>query len=84
MIDDLIFKLIKQKIEYESALRDQFHKIINVDFMVFLRVNRHDLTQVSLYGFDIYVDPLSAVLEIINRIDGLYQHNLVKFEVVEQ
>lgn len=71
MVDELTFTLVKQKVQYDNQLRDHFHKAINVDFLPLLRINRHEITHLSLYGFDIYIDPLSALLEIINRIDGL-------------
>lgn len=55
MIDELQFQLLRQKKSYESTLRDHFHKVLTADFLPFLRINRHELTQVSLFGFDIYV-----------------------------
>lgn len=70
MVDDLMFRLVKQKMHYDGALRDHFHKTLNVDYLPFLRINRYELTQVSLFGFDIYIEPLSAILQILNRIDG--------------
>lgn len=57
-----MFRLVKQRIPYDSALRDHFHKVLSVEFLPFLRINKHELTQVALYGFDIYVEPLSAIL----------------------
>lgn len=62
MVDELTFTLVKQRAQYENQLRDYFHKSINVDYLPLLRINRHEVTQLSLYGFDIYVDPLSAIL----------------------
>ena len=68
--EDLLFRLVRQRIPYDNALRDYFLKLLNVDYLPFIRINRHELTQVSLFGFDIYIEPLSAILEILNRIDG--------------
>lgn len=79
MVEDLTFRLLRQKEPYESTLRDYFHRVLDVDFLPMLRVNRHELTQVSLYGFDIYVEPLAAILEILNRIDRQKQ-NISKYE----
>ena len=62
MIDELTNSLVKEKNPYDNQLRDYFHKAINVDYLPLLRINRHEVTQLSLYGFDIYVDPLSALL----------------------
>lgn len=70
-MEELTFTLVKQRAQYDTSLRDLFHKTLNLDYLPLLRINRHEVTQLSLYGFDIYVDPLSAILEIINRIDGL-------------
>lgn len=42
-----------------------------MSYLPLLRINKHELTQLSLFGFDIYIPPLTAILEIINRIDGL-------------
>lgn len=66
---------------YDNSLRDYFLKLINVDFLPFIRLNKHELTQISLFGFDIYVEPLSAILQILNRIDG-QRHILIK-KIVE-
>lgn len=66
---------------YDNSLRDYFLKLINVDFLPFIRLNKHELTQISLFGFDIYVEPLSAILQILNRMDG-QRHILIK-KIVE-
>ena len=77
MTEDLHQLLIVKKITYHNQLRDYFHRILSVDFLPLLRINRYEITQISLFGFDIYIEPLSAILEIINRIDGL-KHPLMQ------
>ena len=44
-----------RKIPYEMPLREAFQKMLKAEFLPMLRVNRYDLTKLSLYGFDIYV-----------------------------
>lgn len=68
---------------YHNQLRDYFHKVLAIDYLPLLRVNRYEVTQISLYGFDIYIDPLSAILEIINRIDGM-SHPISQAEPQEE
>lgn len=64
--------------EYEVTLRDDFQKILDLDFLPLLRINRHEIIQLALTGFDIYVDheyiqidPLKAILQVLNRVDGV-------------
>ena len=54
-ITDLIDRLVARKIPYELPLREAFQKMLKADFLPMLRVNRFELTKLSLYGFDIYV-----------------------------
>ena len=77
MTEELHQSLIVKKATYHNQLRDYFHRILSVDFLPLLRINRYEITQISLFGFDIYIEPLSAILEIINRIDGL-KHPLMQ------
>ncbi len=77
----MLFSLVRQRMPYDNSLRDYFLKLINVDFLPFIRLNKHELTQISLFGFDIYVEPLSAILQILNRMDG-QRHILIK-KIVE-
>ena len=44
-----------KKVPYEVSLRESFQKLLGADYLPMLRVNRYDLTKLSLYGFDIYV-----------------------------
>lgn len=81
MTEHLLFSLVRQRMPYDNTLRDYFQKLINVDFLPFIRLNKHEITQISLFGFDIYVEPLSAILQILNRIDG-QRHILIK-KIVE-
>jgi hypothetical protein len=49
-------ELIDKKTSYELALRDKFHRLLQADYLPLLRFSRIEITKLSLYGFDIYVD----------------------------
>jgi hypothetical protein len=55
MVKELTDSLINKKMPYELTLRDYFHKVLGLDFLPLLRINRIEITQISLFGFDIYV-----------------------------
>lgn len=48
-------ELIEKKVESKGELRDQFQKLLHVDFLPLLRVNRYEITKLSLFAFDVYV-----------------------------
>jgi len=55
MVATLTQQLVEQKLSYELNLRDSFQRVLQSDFLPLLRINRYELTKLSLYGFDIYV-----------------------------
>jgi len=55
MLSTLSSQLIDRKLTYELNLRDSFQRLLQADFLPLLRINRYELTKLSLFGFDIYV-----------------------------
>lgn len=55
MVSELTDQLITKKLHYEMSLKDDFQKLLQVDYLPLLRINRYEITKLSLYGFDIYV-----------------------------
>ena len=55
MVKDLNQSLVVDHVNFDNLLRDHFHKVLNCDFLPLIRLSRYEVTQISLYGFDIYV-----------------------------
>jgi hypothetical protein len=55
MIAQLTDQLVNKKRHYELSLRDCFQKWLQTDYLCLLRINRFEVTKLSLFGFDIYV-----------------------------
>lgn len=60
MLKDLSRDLVDKKIPYDLSLRDCFQRLLQTDFLPLLRINRYELTKLSLFGFDIYVPRLPS------------------------
>ena len=55
MVRTLTAQLVEQKLSYGLNLRDSFQRLLQADFLPLLRINRYELSRLSLYGFEFYV-----------------------------
>ena len=55
IITTLKRELIDDKAECDSVLKSYFLKLLELDYLPLLHMNRYELTKLSIFGFDIYV-----------------------------